>query len=208
MLNKSVKNFKPVYFLIAFGVFCAAFCIVVSLVNPMSRTIDVLKILSILLQILIGISVIIISHKITHKYFELFMGLIFIIWSVISFSTEVLLPVTVKEIWPFYGISAGIIMIIVGLMRYNGFKLGYAIPSITLIVMGLWYFLFSMNIIKMSFRFLAAILGPAFMVFIAVSLILFFFLQQRHKELVIEDDEMGAFSDEEPSFNSELDDED
>ena len=42
---------------------------------------------------------------------------------------------------------------------------------------------------------------------IAVFLIVFFFLQQKHKELVFSDEETGVFADEEASFNSELEDE-
>ena len=66
--------------------------------------------------------------------------------------------------------------------------------------MGVWFSLFTFKIIKQSFLELVTVLGPVFMVLVAVALFLFFLIQKRHKELVITDDETGTFSDEEDPF--------
>ena len=63
-----------------------------------------------------------------------------------------------------------------------------------------------MHIIKMSFRTVVATLGPFFMGSVALFLILFFLLQQRHEELVVKDEEIGVFSDEETLFNANSED--
>jgi hypothetical protein len=107
--------------------------------------------------------------------------------------------------WPLLGVSAGLLWFVAGKWKYKVLKFGYLIPSITLFGMGCWYSLFSFGLIKLSFRAVAITLGPLFMLLIAVFLILFFLLQQKHKELVFSDEETGVFSDEEASFKSDDD---
>ena len=101
-------------------------------------------------------------------------------------------------------ILAALALFISGLLKYGSLKFGYVIPSATLTIMGVWYTLFSTQIIKMSFKSVVANLGPLFLLSIALFLIFFFLMQQRHKELVFSDEEQGTFSDEEVSFKSEL----
>ena len=55
---------------------------------------------------------------------------------------------------------------------------------------------------------MACSLGPAFLIFTAVFLVIFFLFQQRYKGLVFSDEETGIFSDEETSIRSEMEDED
>ncbi len=124
-------------------------------------------------------------------------------WSGLSFLVDVVLPFTVKEAWPIYGVTAGLALFISGYIKYKSVKFGYGIPSVVLFGMGIWYSLFSMHIIKMSFGTVVATLGPFFMGSVALFLVLFFLLQQKHKELVLEDEEIGTFSDEEPFFKSD-----
>ena len=71
--------------------------------------------------------------------------------------------------------------------------LAYLIPSFTIIVMGIWFFLFSLKIIKQPISFVVSSFGPVFIVLLVVLLIGFFYLQKKYKELVIleEDDEDG-----------------
>ena len=122
---------------------------------------------------------------------------------------ELVFPYTIKEFWPLFGVITGILWFIAGRMKYCKLKFGFVIPSVTLFGMGLWYSLFSFEIIKLSFKSVACSLGPIFMVSIAVFLVLLFLAQQRHKELVFSDEEeTGVFSDEESSIRSELEDED
>ena len=207
MTNKpSLNNLKSIYVLIAFGFLFAGLCIVITAINPASKSIDILNIFSIILQMAIGIIVVILSRKITHRFSHVFTGLLISAWSVNSFLIAVVLPYTIKDMWPFYGVTAGIVLFISGFLKYKAVKFGYGIPSIVLFGMGIWYSLFSMNIIKMSFRTVVATLGPFFMGSIALFLVLFFLLQQKHKELVVKDEEIGVFSDEEAFFKSEIED--
>ena len=106
--------------------------------------------------------------------------------------------------WPLLGIVAGILWFIAGRWKYKVLKFGYLIPSVTMFGMGLWYLLFSFGLISLSFKSVALTLGPLFMLMVAVLLIVFFFVQQKHSELVFSDEETGIFSDEESLIKSEL----
>ena len=57
--------------------------------------------------------------------------------------------------------------------------------------------LFTFQIIKVPFTKVTKVTVPSFFGVVAMFFILMFVLQQRHKNLVIKDDEQGTFSDEE-----------
>lgn len=201
------KNIKSIYFLIVFGILFTLGCAAIALVHPVSRPVNILNIIFIVAQAGIGISTLIIALKVTKKFFHFFMGLLYLCWSLIYLVTYTFFSFALHEMWPLLGVSAGILWFIAGKWKYNGLKFGYLIPSFTLFGMGCWYSLFSFGIIKLSFKTVASTLGPLFMLFIAVFLILFFLLQQKHKELVFSDEETGIFADEEVSTVMEDEDE-
>ena len=205
---KDLKSYKPIYVLIAFGILFVITCAIITFLHPISKPINVLNITFMVLQAGIGLSVVIISRKFTKKFFHLFVGLLYLCWSIFSLFTELVFPFTIKEVWPVFGVITGILWFIADRIKYGRLKFGFVIPSVTLFGMGLWYSLFSFNVIKLSYKSIACSLGPIFMVAIAVFLVLLFLAQQKHKELVFSDEETGVFSDEEASFRSELEDED
>lgn len=199
------KWFKSIYFMIAAGIVLTVCCLFFAVTNPSSKSIDILNLVFLSVEAIFGIIIVIISRRITHKFSHLFMGQIFISWGITSILIAVAIPYTTKELWPVYGILAGIAMLISGYLKYNCVKFGYLIPSVTLVGMGCWYLLFSMHIISLSFRYVVMTLGPAFLISIAAILMIYFFVQQKHKGLVFSDDEIGVFSDEETSFKFDSD---
>ena len=201
------KNIKSIYFLIVFGILFTLGCAGIALIHPVSRPVNILNIIFIVAQAGIGIATLIIALKVTKKFFHFFMGLLYLCWSLIYLVTYTFFSFALHEMWPLLGVSAGILWFIAGKWKYNVLKFGYLIPSFTLFGMGCWYSLFSFGIIKLSFRTVASTLGPLFMLLIAVFLILFFLLQQKHKELVFSDEETGIFADEEVSTVMEDEDE-
>ena len=205
---KDLRGHKPVRVLNIFGILFVITCAVITIRNPISKPVNVLNITFLFLQAGIGLAVIIISRKITKKFFHLFVGLLYLFWSILALLGELVLPFTFQQFWPLFGVVTGILWFIAGRIKYGRLKFGFVIPSVTLFGMGLWYSLFSFEIVKLSFKSVACTLGPVFMVSIAVFLVLFFLAQQRHKELVFSDEETGVFSDEESSIRSELEDED
>ncbi len=199
-----IKINKSLYCIIILGIILAIVGVVLTAFNTVPRTVDVINYISLIIQLGLGIAIVEISRKLTHLFFHFFIGLVFIFWSLLGFAITINPWFTSKELWPIYGVLAAVAIFISGLLKYRSMKFGYVIPSATLFGMGLWYFLFSMKIIKMSFKSIAATLGPLFMLSIAVFLVLFFLVQQRHKELIFSDEETGTFSDEEVSFKSDM----
>ena len=201
------KNIKSIYVLIVFGILFAIGCAAIALFHPVSRPANILNTIFIVAQAGIGLATLIIAKKVTKKFFHFFMGLLYLSWSLIYLVTYIFFSFALHEMWPLLGVSAGLLWFVAGKWKYKVLKFGYLIPSVTLFGMGCWYSLFSFGLIKLSFRTVAITLGPLFMLLIAVFLILFFFLQQKHKELVFSDEETGVFADEEASFKTDEDDE-
>ena len=207
MQMNTEENIRSIYVLIVIGILLAIGCTLVALFNPVSKPVNILNIIFIIVQAGIGLATIIISRKFTKKFFHLFMGLLYLSWSLIYLFAYTLFSYSLKEMWPLLGISAGILWFIAGRLKYQTLKFGFLIPSVTLFGMGVWYSLFSFGLISLSFKTVASTLGPLFMLLVAVFLVFFFFLQQKHKELVFPDEETGVFADEEASIKSALDDE-
>ena len=202
------KEIKSIYILIFFGILLAIGCTAIFIISPVSKSVGILNLFFIIIQAGIGLATALIAWKVTRKFFHFFMGLLYLSWSLIYLVTYILFDFMFKEVWPLLGISAGLLWFVAGWWKYKMLKFGYLIPSVTLFGMGCWYSLFSFGLIKLSFKTVASTLGPLFMLLIAVFLILFFFLQQKHKELVFSDEETGVFADEEATFKSELDEDD
>lgn len=199
------KLTKSLYFMIALGILILAACFVFAVMNPISRKIDILNLVILIFQGLLGIVIIIIGKKITHKFFHMFIGLAFFLCSLVLIMMVLVLPFTIKELWPVYGVIAGISLFISGFLKYKSVKFGYLIPAVTLVGMGIWYLMFSLQLMPLSFSMVVYTLGPAFLIMIAVLLVAYFFVQQKHSDLVFKDDEIGVFSDEEASFKSDMD---
>lgn len=132
----------------------------------------------------------------THKGFHFFMGLLFAGWGIMILLIQTVIPYSLGQCWPLFATLSGVVLLSAGLYKYRKIKFGYLMPAIFLVCMGIWYMLFSFKIIKVPFITVSKIAGPIFLFLMALTMVLFFVLQQRHKELVINDDE-GVFSDEE-----------
>ena len=200
------RSIKSIYILIIVGILLTIGCSAIALVKPVSRPVNILNLFFIVIQAGIGISTVLLAARVTKKFFHYFMGLLYLSWSLIYLFAYTFFSYSLKEMWPLLGISAGLLWFIAGRWKYKVLKFGYLIPSVVLFGMGCWYSLFSFGLIKLSFKTVASTLGPLFMLLIAVFLIIFFFVQQKHKELVFSDEETGVFADEEASFNSEFED--
>ncbi|MCR5252936.1 MAG: hypothetical protein K6C98_04385 [Treponema sp.] len=81
--------------------------------------------------------------------------------------------------------------------------MNYGIPGLILLIMSLYYFLFSLKLIKVSFTFVSYFVAPVLIVGILVIFVLFYFLQKDHKELVLKDDDSDDFAEEEYPFPDE-----
>ncbi len=150
------------------------------------------------IQFFFGLFVVFMSVKYTKKAYQLFIGLLLIFWSCLFIIIEKFYTVQgLKTWWPLIGIIAGICLLISGQFKYKKFRLGIVIPSLVLIIIDIWFSLFSFKIIKVSFSFVVVALGPLFMGLLVLMIFAFYFLQKRHSSLVCKDGSPEIFDDEE-----------
>jgi len=193
---KDVNYSKLLNVLIPCGIALFLFCAIFAFVNSTPKMIDILTVIFLIIQFILGILIVIISVKKTFRATQLFIGLIFIFWDLLHVLITYLQPFSLKQAWPLFGVIVGILLFISGFYKYRKFKFGYVIPSFTLTAMGIWYSFFSFKLITKPFLTVASNLGPIFMFVIAIALIVLFLIQQKHKEFVLSDDETGTFSEE------------
>jgi hypothetical protein len=96
---------------------------------------------------------------------------------------------SLKQLWPVIGFLASFSLFFSCYWRYKEIKIVYIVPTLILFLMSCWHLLFSLKIIKMSFSFVVTTIGPFFIIVTILAVFLFYFLQKRHKELVVKDEE-------------------
>lgn len=152
------------------------------------------------LQIILGVIIVVLSVKLSAKAYQMFIGMIISGWGLLSGLIVYFLPFKYENWWPLYLIITSVFLFVAGFRKYNQLKFGYFVPTCVLFGMGIWFSLFSLKVIKVSFKTVVELLGPAFICLIAILLVSFFFIQRHHKRFVIKDDESGDFDDEELVF--------
>lgn len=191
------KSSKLLNVLISYGIAFFAICSAVIYVNLYQKSLNILVYSFLGIQILLGLLIFLYSIIKTKKAYHFYIGSLFICWGVLTIFIIYNPNLLFKMFWPIYGVIAGIIFLISGFLKYTKIKFGYLIPGFTLIGMGVWYSMFSFKIIKVPFLTVAGFAGPLFLLGIALSLIFYFYAQQKHKTIVVKDDVAGDFSDEE-----------
>lgn len=151
-----------------------------------------------IVQTVIGISILIFPHE--KKAYQFFLSLLFIGWGILNTLIAFLHTKGHNYLWPIHLILASIFMFLTGMKKYKRLKFGYVIPAIALFFMGIWFGLFAFGAIKVPFKTVIVLYGPAFMVFLGIILIVYFLIQKHHRKLVVIDENSGDFDDEELSF--------
>lgn len=202
-----MKKEKFIFFNVLFILSLVCFCIalVYFFGNPLQNPSSFIFAICLYFQLVFGIYAILWSAKSSHKAYQLFLGLIFSFWSLTALISYYFFPQIISISWPIYGVESGIALLISGFYKYRKLKFGFFFFAICLIVICLWYFLFTFQIIKLPFLMVAKITTPIFFFLIALSLTLFFIFQKKHKSFMIKDDDQGIFSDEEISLEDDND---
>ncbi len=192
------QNSKLLNVLISLGVALFAFGCFFYSISMEKFAIDILFFVMVCIQLIIGSSICTLSAVKTQKASHMFIGSILIFWGSFTILIRHVLPFGLTEGWPIYGIMAGVLLFVSGIFKYRKIKFGYGLLATVLFLMSVWFSLFSFDIIKVSFLSVAGTLGPAFLLLIALLLVVFFLLQQRNKKLVVKDEDIGIFVDEDP----------
>lgn len=141
-------------------------------------------------QVLLGSFAVFVALKVTKKAYQVFSSVLFLLLGIFQFLlVNEIVPYSLKQLWPVIGFLASFSLFFACFWRYKQIKIVYIVPTLILLLMSCWYFLFSFKIIKMSFSFVVTTIGPFFVVVTILSVISFYFLQKKHKELVVKDEE-------------------
>ncbi len=186
-MKKDISFFANL--MLYFGSGLLVFLVILNCIIPFDNRYYVINYLPIIAA-LSGIVLIILSIRNTKRLHQIFIGFELLFWGTFVVLYELkILPYTFIQWWPMIGVTAGIFLFIAGMVKYQRLQFGYVIPSISFFLMGIWFMLFSLKIIKVSFRIVALVGGPLFIIMAAIFIIAFFLLQKNNSNLVVKDDE-------------------
>lgn len=151
---------------------------------------------AVFVQILIGLITLFVTLFHTHRAYHMFLSLFLVFWgTIIIFVLLEITPFGFKQLWPVFGVASGIALLLTGFYKYKHPRLGFTIPSISLILMCCWFMLFSFGIITIPFKTVVLIVGPFFIIVLSVFLVALYLLQKRYKNLVVTDDTPEVFDE-------------
>ena len=154
----------------------------------------------------VGMPVIILGIGFTKQIHHIFIGFELFFWGIIlCLFMKQLLPFRFVQWWPVIGVVSGLFLFIAGHISYRSLKFRYFIPALVLFLMGIWFLLFSFSIIKVPFHIVAIVGGPLFFIMSGIFLVIFFMLQRKYTNLIVQDDESAEFDAEDNPENDKSD---
>lgn len=86
-----------------------------------------------------------------------------------------LLPYSLAQIWPLMVMVSGLVLIPTAIYKYGRINSRFLVPAIMIFSMGVFFLLFSLDIIKAGFVAFAAVWWPLFFILGGLSLVALFF---------------------------------
>jgi len=121
------------------------------------------------------------SLAFTRNSVSLFFGLAFILSGLVTLCTDTkIIPYTMKEFWPLIVISSGIALFPAGFYKMKRIRTVYFFPAVTLVVLGGFFLLFSLHVIRISFARFFLLSWPFILIVCGLSLVVIFLWQQTH----------------------------
>ena len=194
-MNKTKLILLDIAAYLGSGLFLCAFIFSIFVTNP--NYINIISFMPVLAFIL-GVISLVFTFVYSHKAYHLFLGLFLILGSTFIFlCIKNIVSWTIDQWWPLLGVLVGFSSFFAGKYKYQKIKIGYAIPSLSIFLFGLWLSLFSFKIVKISFTTVALIGAPLFMILVCIFLVALLLVQQKYKNLVVKDDSSDSFDDDE-----------
>lgn len=111
-------------------------------------------------------------------------------------------PLAFSKHWPLLVITFGVTLLPVGRIHYKKFRTAYVFPSAAMTVLGVFFFLFTLKIIKVPMRVFLGKSMPIFLAFCGAFLIALYYVRQNAKE------KFPIIKDDEEKYNEEYESED
>ena len=131
------------------------------------------------LLIVFGATMIYLGMTFLKKGIYIFIGLSSTMLGVLKLLLEAqILPYRSSQIWPIAIIIFGISLMPAGIYNFKRLRSIYLFPAITMILLGVFFMLFSLDIVKMSFAEFFINWWPLLLLIAGVLLVGIFFVQQ------------------------------
>lgn len=150
-----------------------------------------------LFQTALGFVIQFLAVRHTKSIYHIFTGALVFVCGLISLLLQFFEELHFSQVWPLYAFFCGLILMECSYFRHKKIRAEYGIPSFVVIIMSIYYSLFSLKIIKVSLSFISFFVAPVLIVGLTILLVVFYFLQKKHKELVLDDENSDEFSYEE-----------
>lgn len=108
------------------------------------------------------------------------------------------MPSPLKRYWPLAVIISGVSLLVLGTIRYKKFRSVYVFPAATLTILGSFFLLFTLRIIKVPLRVFSSFFLPVFLILGGMSLIVIYYVRQNagDKFPIIKDVEKDDYDEE------------
>lgn len=105
-----------------------------------------------------------------------------------------LLHQRMRNLWPLIVVASGISLLPAGLYKLKRIRTVYLFPAIALVGLGVFFLLFSLNIIKVSFVTFFSRWWPVILIIFGIALVAIFLWQQSHSKQFpyMADDSIGT----------------
>jgi len=125
-----------------------------------------------------------------HKTYLLFIGIMLALSGCFAvFMARDISSLGLSQLWPVFLILAAVSLVCSCIYRFRRARPNYIVPAVVMVVMGIIFLLFSLDIIKMSFVSFMVIAGPFLLFFAGIGVVVFYFVQSAHKEFVVPEED-------------------
>lgn len=143
-----------------------------------------------LFVIFTGLFVTYFSITVFHRSYLLFGGIAFSFSGCfMEFLSQDITSLTYVQLWPVFLLIAGISLLLACIYKFRRPRPNYIVPSVIMILLGIVFLLFSLDVIKVSFVTFMVIVGPCLLFGAGVTAVILFVAQSTHKELVVQEED-------------------
>ena len=145
-----------------------------------------------------GAAIFYVAMTLLHWAVLFFLGLlVFFLGLCMTFVFSGLLPIGPEHLWPIAVLLCGICLLLTCVFKHRKIRGVYLFPALLIEVLGVVFLLFSLDVIKISFRLFMAKWGPLVLIFAGIVLVGVFFWQRNFNDFFPYDtDELSGLTDE------------
>jgi len=126
-----------------------------------------------------GIILLFIALALTGESFSVFLGCFFVLMGVVFLLVDShIIPYSFSEMWPTIMIASGLALFPAGLYRAKRIRTVYLFPAIMLVLLGICFLLFSLQVFPIPFRVFVSRFWPLLIIICGLGLVVMFFVQQ------------------------------